>query len=88
MTWGHNSPLEVIQANLVSVWNMDTNRVVYSRVTHAPMQTLLVSSLMPYNNYGCSVAAYNSQDGIGLVPLWIPNRGNYYITTSGFHVHL
>ena len=79
MAWRYSSPQEAAEYYLVSVWITDTNKVVYSRVTQVSTQTtLLVSSLAPYNNYGCSVAAYNSQDGIGIfgtIPLWIPQTG-------------
>ena len=80
--WRQPSPLEQngpLDYYLVFVWNMDTNEVVYSNSTpfSKTAATILVTALLPYHNYKCSVAAYG-RFGLGpfdSVPVWIPETG-------------
>ena len=79
MRWRQNNVLP-IDFYLVSIWNDDTNEVVYSKLNRSQFatgDTFFVSSLDPYNNYMCSVSLYGQYivGMFGMIPVWIPETG-------------
>ena len=96
MRWRQNNDLHrsngPIDFYLVTVWNDDTDEVVYNELNRsqsATRDTLFVNSLDPYNNYMCSVSLYgrNIVGIFGVIPIWIPETGKsiriieYYLIT-------
>ena len=68
-----NGPIEQYW---VFVWNSDTNRIVYNNTFTSPTVTS-VTSLDPYFNYKCSVAAY-ARGGLGPFStqnMWLTDLG-------------
>lgn len=64
--WSEPSSLESnapIELYWVFVWNRDTNQIVYNNSFTSPT-TINVTSLTPFHNYNCSVAAY-AHGGLG-----------------------
>ena len=70
----HNGPIENYS---VIIWNLDTDEVVYSNFTSYRVMSLTITSLAPYHNYRCAVAASGR---LGLGPfdekrVWISQTG-------------
>ena len=71
----------------VIVWNLDTNEVAYSNFT--PSSSLTITSLAPYHNYKCAVAA-NGQLGLGPFDdrnVWVSGTGKDIINVT-MHLHV
>ena len=73
-----NGPIEQYW---VYVWNKDTDELVYSTIILNSVSAIQVTSLDPYHNYNCSVAAF-AQGGLG--PLTI---ANVWLTDQGERVY-
>ena len=68
-----NGPIEQY---LVHVWNNDTKKYVYTNMLIA-LSSIQVTSLDPYRNYNCSVAAF-ARGGLGpftTANVWLTDHG-------------
>ena len=68
----------------IYVWNKDADELVYNTILKSPSE-IQVTSLDPYHNYNCSVAAF-ARGGLGpftTANVWLTDEGEraciYYI---------
>lgn len=70
-----NGPIEYY---CVYMWNNDTNKFVYTKVLNmTAASSIQVTSLDPYHNYNCSVAAF-ARGGLGpftTANVWLTDYG-------------
>ena len=79
MNWNEPHHLEQngpIEHYWVYVWNKDADKLVYNTILKSPSE-IQVTSLDPYHNYNCSVAAF-ARGGLGpftKANIWLTDQG-------------